>query len=220
MRSPYDILGVSTEASEEEIKKAYRNLSRKYHPDANVNNPNREQAEERFKEVQQAYQAIMDGKANAYDGSFGEYGNFSGFGGFGSYAGGQSDDKEFTYLQAAFTYVQNGDYRSALRVLSDIQNRSGRWYYISAIANRGAGNQATALEHIQIAMRMEPSNTEYRQFYNILQNGGTWYAGRGAEYGVPNVSNTGFCFKLCLANILTNILCNVCCNDVCCPRLY
>lgn len=228
MRNPYDILGVSREASEEEIKKAYRNLSRKYHPDANVNNPNKEQAEERFKEVQQAYQAIMDGKADAYYGDqgtryggFGAYGSFNGFEGFGRNAGegggrAYSDDKEFNYLQAAFTYVQNGDYQSALRVLSDIQNRSGRWYYISAIANRGAGNQATALEHIQIAMRMEPGNTEYRQFYSILQNGGTWYAGRGAEYGMPNVSNTGFCFKLCLANML----CNLCCNGVCCPRLY
>lgn len=62
MKNPYDILGVPTNASEDEIKKAYRNLSRKYHPDANVNNPNKAQAEERFKEVQQAYQAIMDEK--------------------------------------------------------------------------------------------------------------------------------------------------------------
>lgn len=226
MRSPYDILGVSKEASEEEIKKAYRNLSRKYHPDANVNNPDREQAEERFKEVQQAYQTIMDGKTNPYAygnqstryGGFGEYGNYGGFGSnAGERSGGAySDDKEFTYLQAAFTYVQNGDYQSALRVLSDIQNRSGRWYYISAIANRGAGNQAAALEHIQIAMRMEPGNTEYRQFYSVLQNGGAWYAGRGAGYGVANVSNTGFCFKLCLANML----CNLCCNGACCPGFY
>ena len=53
MMDPYQVLGVTRGASDEEIKKAYRNLSRKYHPDANVNNPNREQAEERFKEVQQ-----------------------------------------------------------------------------------------------------------------------------------------------------------------------
>ena len=69
MKNPYDILGVPKNASEDEIKKAYRNLSRKYHPDANVNNPNKAQAEERFKEVQQAYQAIMDEKeeSGGYD---------------------------------------------------------------------------------------------------------------------------------------------------------
>ena len=82
MKNPYDILGVPTNASEDEIKKAYRNLSRKYHPDANVNNPNKAQAEERFKEVQQAYQAIMDekeGKTNGYAGN--PFGGFSGNGG-------------------------------------------------------------------------------------------------------------------------------------------
>lgn len=59
MTDPYQVLGVSRSASDEEIKKAYRTLSRKYHPDANVNNPNKDQAEERFKQVQQAYDLIM-----------------------------------------------------------------------------------------------------------------------------------------------------------------
>ena len=56
---PYQVLGVAPSASDEEIKKAYRQLSRKYHPDANVNNPNAAQAEEKFKQVQQAYEEIM-----------------------------------------------------------------------------------------------------------------------------------------------------------------
>ena len=64
MRDPYETLGLTRGASEEEVKKAYRKLSRKYHPDANVNNPHKDEAEEKFKEVQQAYKAIMSGEAN------------------------------------------------------------------------------------------------------------------------------------------------------------
>ena len=69
MRSPYNVLGVPENASDDEIKKAYRRLSRKYHPDANINNPNKEAAEEKFKEVQEAYKQIMDirsGKGSGY----------------------------------------------------------------------------------------------------------------------------------------------------------
>ncbi len=105
MRDPYDVLGVPRDASEEEIKKAYRKLSRKYHPDANVNNPNKAQAEEMFKEVQQAYTQIMHertyGSSSAYGGyqTGGSYGPYGG-GGYGSgpqggsgqnYGGGYSD---------------------------------------------------------------------------------------------------------------------------------
>ena len=69
MQDPYEVLGVSRNASAEEIKKAYRTLSRKYHPDANINNPNKAQAEEKFKQVQQAYKQIMDEKEHGTAGS-------------------------------------------------------------------------------------------------------------------------------------------------------
>ena len=74
MTDPYSVLEVSRDASDDEIKKAYRNLSRKYHPDANINNPNKDQAEAKFKEVQQAYQQIM--KEREY-GSSGNYGHIA-----------------------------------------------------------------------------------------------------------------------------------------------
>ena len=62
MTDPYQVLGISRGATDEEIKKAYRKLSRKYHPDANINNPNKDEAEAKFKEVQQAYDQIMKEK--------------------------------------------------------------------------------------------------------------------------------------------------------------
>lgn len=218
MKSPYDILGVSSNASEDEIKKAYRKLSRKYHPDANVNNPNKEQAEEKFKEVQQAYDSIMSGNANNYSGDgydasgYGQtgYGNYSGFGGFGGFGNqGTStygEGKEGAYLHAAMNYVRGGDYNAALRLLSEIENRTGKWYYVSAIANYSAGNQATALQHIEIAMRMEPGNIEYQQLYQTMQNGGTWYTTRRQNYGYPEMSGSDCC-NMCMMNLCLNLLC-------------
>ena len=90
MRDPYSVLGVSPNATDEEVKKAYRKLSRKYHPDANINNPNRAAAEEKFKEVQAAYDQIVKAKENhtsAYDYDDRTYGHGAygqnPFGGFG-----------------------------------------------------------------------------------------------------------------------------------------
>lgn len=96
MTDPYQVLGVSRVASDEEIKKAYRALSRKYHPDANMNNPNKDQAEERFKQVQQAYDQIIKDRqqGNGYGGFSGYAGTAgagrnpgTGYGGFSGYAG-------------------------------------------------------------------------------------------------------------------------------------
>ena len=78
MLDPYSVLGVSRNATDEEIKKAYRKLSRKYHPDANINNPNKDQAEEKFKEVQQAYEQIM--REREYGSSGGSSGGYGGYG--------------------------------------------------------------------------------------------------------------------------------------------
>lgn len=91
---PYSVLGVSRDASEEEIKKAYKALSRKYHPDANINNPKKDQAEEKFKEIQAAYQQIMKERTEGYSygggygrqtygGSGSGYGGSQGYGGYG-----------------------------------------------------------------------------------------------------------------------------------------
>ena len=66
MSDPYKVLGVSRDATDEEVKKAYRQLSRKYHPDANINNPNKDKAEEMFKLVQQAYEQITYERQHPY----------------------------------------------------------------------------------------------------------------------------------------------------------
>ncbi len=204
MGNPYEVLGVSENASDEEIKKAYRRLSRIYHPDANINNPDRKEAEEKFKEVQQAYNAIMN-KDTA--GGFGQGASYYGYG--NRYQGGftkNADDNTNSRYVAAANFIRNGRYREALHVLSEVVLRDGRWYYLSAIAMAGTGNVATALDYSRTAVEMEPDNTEYRQLYAQLSGTAEWYMHqRGFQMPTGNVGNT--CCELCMLNLF----CNLCC---------
>lgn len=143
---PYQVLGVTRGASDEEIKKAYRNLSRKYHPDANINNPNKAAAEEKFKQVQQAYDQIMKEKEM---GSFGDFG----FGGYQSRQSSGSSEYE-NHMRAAANYIQSRHFREALNVLNSMTGRNAMWYYYSAIANNGVGNNVMALDHAKQAAAM------------------------------------------------------------------
>lgn len=203
MLDPYSILGISRDATDEEVKKAYRRLSRKYHPDANINNPNKDQAEEKFKEIQQAYDQIM--KEREY--GPGAYGNAGGFGGFGGQAAGGYQDEEAMRRQAAANYIQSGHYQEAMNVLSSLSQRNGQWYYLSAMANMGLGNNVNALNHIREAVRLEPNNTQYRMLLQRMEGGGTWYQEQQGPFGGMPMAGDGFCMKLCLANMV----CNLCC---------
>ena len=211
MSDPYKVLGLTRDASDEEIKKAYRALSRKYHPDANLNNPNKDKAEEMFKLVQQAYEQIIYEKEHPYARSDDP---FSGaFGGFGSFTGGagthsqSADDQETIRLNAAVNYLRAGRYREALNALSSVGRRDAAWYYYSAVANAGAGNNAMAMQHAQTAVQMEPSNMVYRQLLQSLQSGGTWYAQRRQTYGFPVQMN-----RSCANVAMTLCLVNMCCG--------
>ena len=245
MPDPYSVLGVDRNASDDELKKAYRSLSRKYHPDANINNPHKDEAEAKFKEVQQAYQQIMDerergytsggggsssGSGSGYGGSFyGGYGPFGGFGSFDGYGGygqsGESDSRRETtdpHLKAAANYIRSGHYREALNVLDGIRERNALWYFYSASANSGLGNNVTALEHAREAVRLEPENIQYRMLLERMESGGSWYQQRQTMYGYQRQTMYGYpgsfdsscCVKLCVANLL----CNLCCGGggLCC----
>lgn len=202
---PYQVLGVSRDASDEEIKKAYRKLSRKYHPDANVNNPNAAQAEEKFKEIQQAYDQIMKEREQGYSSGQGyggqqSYGGFGGFGGFGGQ--GSSYDNGPIEMQAAANYINAGHYQEALNVLNRLHERNAQWYFFSAVANAGVGNNISALEHARKAVDMEPNNMQYRSFLNHLESGGQWYQDMGTGYGRGTVMQGDWCNKLCLGYML------------------
>ena len=182
---PYGVLGVSPKASNDEIKRAYRDMSRRYHPDSYADNPLAGLAEEKFKEVQEAYDQIMQEREGGHSSAGYSYGRQT--------AGGSQQDVE---LQAAVNYINSRHYREALRVLSQLPSRTARWYYCSAAANYGLGNNVQALNDAQTAVNMEPGNMEYQSLLNQLQWNSQRYQTRtfggmtgGSRSNIPTTGN-------------------------------
>lgn len=199
-KNPYDVLGVSPSVSDDEIKRAYRDLTRKYHPDANVNNPLADLAEEKFKEVQEAYNVIMREREN------GGYGGSYGYNNGQSTGWNQSNSQPNVELQAVANFINSGRYRDAINVLNRMPNRSPQWYYMSAVANAGIGNNILARDHAGQAVNMDPNNPQYRQLLNQLEWSTQRYQNNpyGNAYG-PGSSSCGtgnMCCDLCVADQL------------------
>lgn len=201
-KNPYEVLGVPQSASDDEVKRAYRDLTRKYHPDANVNNPLADLAEEKFKEVQEAYDVIMKERENGGGG----YNSYAGYGGSQNTWGqgaGSSNDVE---LQAAANFINSRRFRDAINVLNRMPNRTSQWYYLSAAANAGIGNNILARDHAGQAVNMEPNNVQYRQLLNQIEWAGNRYQNNpyGGNYGMGGSScGTGnMCCDLCIADQL------------------
>ena len=231
MTDPYQILGVTPNASDDEVKKAYRNLCRKYHPDKN---PGNQAAEDMFKIVQEAYETIMDQRKNGgaaggygaggyrsgtsgygtYNGGAGAGPGAGGYGGFGyGGAGNQTMGQEASYYQAATNYINSGSFRQALNVLAQIKNRNAQWYYLSAIANSGIGNNYVAQEQARTAASMEPGNMYYSALVNNLSGGAYNYNNMQRPYGSNMQGMGGFCTQLCMLNLCFNACCD---GDACC----
>ena len=158
VQDPYKVLGVSRDASDDEIKKAYRELTKKYHPDLNPGDP---EAEKKMHEINAAYDQIKSGNAQP------------------SYAqgGAQYQQTERSEYTAAKNFIRNGMYREAMNALSGVPTaeRDAKWYYLSAGANMYLGNRVSALENAKRAVEMEPNNQEYRLLLQQLQSGGDFY---------------------------------------------
>ena len=217
-QDPYKVLGVSPDASDEEIKKAYRDLTKKYHPDLNPNDP---EAAQKMNEINAAYDQIKNGTAQQTAGQgYGAYGNYGGYGGQGSgyanqsygwsswggpwgdwsdFAGArQTERSEYT---AAKNYIRNGMYKEAVNALSGVpvSERDGKWYYLHAGANMYMGNKIAALESAKRAVEIEPGNEEYRRLLEQLQSGGDFYDNYTTQYST-GLSTDKLCLTMCALN--------------------
>ena len=167
MKDPYEVLGVSPNASDDEVKKAYRELARKYHPDNYQNNPLAALAEEKMKEVNQAYDAITKSRSTGYQGGYSSssyQSQSSQYNQYNSSSGGQ-------FAQAR-QYINRGDIDGAEQILQGIGTKNGEWYFLMGSIAYRRGWLDEARQNYQIACQMDPDNMEYRQALNMMQQGG------------------------------------------------
>lgn len=193
IENAYKLLGVSPSASDDEVKKAYRRLAKKYHPDANIGNE--EAAAKRMAEVNAAYDEIMNyrqGKTQADP--------FSGFSGSGQ----SGTSTEYT---AARNFIAYRRFNDAMNVLSRMENRDAEWYFLAGYAQMGLGNRAQAMQYASTAVQMDPNNMEYRRLLSMLQTGGQNYQSFSHGFSMPQGSG-----NWCCRMILLNLFCNLCCR--------
>ena len=191
MNNPYEVLGVSRNATEEEIKAAYRELARKYHPDNYADNPLSDLAGEKMKEINEAYDAIMEERRNG-----------SKSGSYTYNAGGSSS----THFPEIRNLINTGRFEEAKALLDGvpINARNAEWYYLNGtvLSRRGWFDQAYA--SYSNAVRMDPNNMEYRSAFQHAQRN------QGAQFNNPYRTYNGGCST---CDLCQGLICADCCCE-------
>ncbi len=197
MKNPYEVLGVSENATDEEIKTAYRNLAKKYHPDNYNDSPLADLAEEKMKEINEAYDSICDMRRNGSSSrsSTGSYGTNS------------------SYTRTSYPdvrkYITEGRLDDALELLNGVPegSRSAEWYFLMGMVFSRKGWSEQAYNYFQRAYQMEPNNPEFSAAFNNM-NARRAYTNPGY-----NTDTTGMGCSTC--DICTGLMCADCLCSCC-----
>ena len=168
--NPYEVLGVSENATDEEIKKAYKELVKKYHPDKYHDNPLADLAEEKLQEINEAYDMLMKGR--------GRNGGSTGSTGYGA-----TPD----YMQVR-RYLDANNLSAAEAMLNGTNDRSAEWFFLSGMLSYKKGWYDDAMNKLRTAADMEPGNVEYSRIYGQMMSMGNQYQNQayGRGYGNSN----------------------------------
>lgn len=192
MKNPYEVLGVKEGASEEEIKQAYRELVKKYHPDRYADNPLKELAEEKMREINEAYDFIMRNQTKSNT-------NFNNYNNYRSY-----DQNSFSDFSRVRSFVEMNNIKAAEEELSRIKIRNAEWYFLRGIIYMKKGWYSEGYEDLQRAVQMDPSNYEYKDALNRVRQANNTY--RNYSYKQRGGSDPDLC-SICACLL---------CSDQCC----
>lgn len=189
MKNPYEVLNVPRDASEEQIKNAYRELARKYHPDNYADNPLSDLAADKMKEINEAYDAIMNERRG---GSKSNTGGYSG--------SGASSFPEIRSL------INQNRLEQAQELLDGVppESRNAEWYFLNGTVLYRRGWFDGAYTSFATASRMDPGNAEYR---NALNNAAR---GQNAQYNPYRSAGGGDC-NAC--DVCQGLICADCCCE-------
>lgn len=200
MTNPYEVLGVSPEASDDEIKKAYHDLAKKYHPDNYADSPLADLAEQKMKEVNEAYDEINRMR---------QKGKGTGSTGSSSYSSNNSSSQFYSVR----IYIQRNMITEAEKILDSTPegNRTAEWHYLKGMCafRKGWSDQATS--YFNTAVNMDPNNQEYRAAYNNVTGQRSYNYG-GYNAGGSAAGNGAGCSvcDICTAFMCADCLCNCC----------
>ena len=211
--NPYKVLGVSENASQEEIRAAYLELVKKYHPDKYADNPLKELAGEKLKEINQAYEMLVkkgaSGASGAYGpGGYGPSGSYGSAGGYGA-SGSSSQTRGSPYsgpnaaeFARARSYINQNNLTAARDVLDGVSVHNAEWNYLYGIIYLRQGWYEKAYACISRAYEMEPDNADYRNAYVSLNN-----SGRAYQRNTTGNMDASPCCDVCSALMCLNCCC-------------
>lgn len=194
MTDPYQVLNVSPNASDDEVKKAYRELARKYHPDNYHDNPLADLAQEKMKEINAAYDTIQKQRSGV--GAGGVYGNAQNAYGAYRQQTAYSGNSAFQRVRMA---INRNDLNTAEQLLSQISDHDGEWNYLKGTICYRRGWVDEARRYYQTACQMDPANPEYRQALNYVENSTDGYRPSGFDVYSTDCTGGNLCMRLTCA---------------------